>query len=592
MPNFINRQDLEFLLHEVGGLDELLEQPRFAEHDRAGVSAMLDLAEQIGEARFQPCAGPIDANPPTFDGDRVHIPDAMRQAVAAYCEAGLMGASFPEEHGGLQTPYLVSSALGAILTGANPSLMAYPSLTTAAANLILVQGSDEQKARYLQPMLESRFFGTMCLSEPQAGSSLGDIRTKAIRDEDGSWRLEGSKMWISAGEHDMAENIIHLVLARTEDAPPGSRGISLFIVPRNRVDENGQVGALNHVTLAGLNHKMGQRGSINCVLNFGDSGPCRAELVGEVNKGLAGMFQMMNEARIAVGLAAAMTGYAGYLEALAYAKERLQGRPVTDPDPAKPPVPIIEHADVRRMLLAQKAYVEGSLALVLYCGELIDRESVGSEADRHRAGRLLAYLTPIAKAWPSDYALKANELAVQVLGGYGYTPDYPAERLYRDNRINAIHEGTNGIQSLDLLGRKLPMENGALLRTLVETIGEDIARAESAGLTEEAAAVAEAVDRLVAVSRRLLAIHGEHGVEVYLANSYVYLELAGHTVIAWMWLRQARAAAARETQDAFTRGKRQAARYFLRWELPKTQQWAAILESADRTCLDMEAAWF
>ena len=288
-----------------------------------------------------------------------------------------------------------------------------------------------------------------------------------------------------------------------------------------------------------------------------------------------------------------MTGYAGYREALAYAKERPQGRPIDDPDPTKPPVPIIEHADVRRMLLAQKAFVEGGLALILYCGELIDREIVGDEAECKRAARLLAFLTPIAKAWPSDYCLKANDLAIQVLGGYGYTPDYPVERLYRDNRINPIHEGTNGIQSIDLLGRKLPMEGGKLLRTLLAEIEKDTQAAREAGLEEEAGQMAEAAIRLAEVSQRLMEIHAEEGVQVFMANSYAYLELAGHTVIAWMWLRQATAAATSgNPDDPFYAGKRQAARYFLNRELPQTVQWAEVLGSADRTFLDMQPDWF
>lgn len=592
MPNFYSRRDLEFLLFDVSALAQLLERDYFAEHDQEGVVAMIDVAEQLAEEQFQPHAAKLDANEPTFDGEKVHLIPEVAEALDAYRESGLAGLPFSEADGGLQAPFTVAKALGCIICGANQSTPAYTSLTSAAANLISVQGSDDQKARYLPPMLAGQFYGTMCLSEPHAGSSLGDIRTKAIQSDDGSWRLEGTKMWISAGDHELSENIVHLVLAKAEGAPAGSKGISLFIVPKYQINEDGSVGERNGVTLAGLNHKMGQRGSVNTVLNFGESGPCQAELVGEVNKGLAGMFQMMNEARIDVGLAAAMTGYAGYLESLAYAKERPQGRPVTDPDPSKPPIPIIQHTDVKRMLLAQKAYVEGALGLIIYCSELIDWELVGDDAERKRASNLLQFLTPIAKAWPSDWCLKANELAIQVHGGYGYTRDYPVERLYRDNRINPIHEGTNGIQSLDLLGRKLPMGGGALLRETIGAISADIAEAKPYDHNDEAKRMQAAVDQLARVSARLGEIAAEKGPEHYLANSYAYLELVGHTVVAWMWLRQLNALAAKGLTDDFAKGKRQAAQYFFRCELPKTEQWAEQLESGDTSSLDMQAEWF
>ncbi len=592
MPNFFNRQDLEFLLFDVGGLTELLQRPRFAAHDRDGVEAMIDVSEQLAEEKFQPHAALIDAEEPTFDGERVHMIPEVKEALDAYNEAGLIGLPFAEAHGGLQAPFVLAKALGCIFSGANASTPAYPSLTSAAANLIAVQGSDQQKKRYLPGMLDGRFFGTMCLSEPHAGSSLGDIRTKAIEQSDGSWRIEGTKMWISAGDHELSENIVHLVLAKVDGAPAGSKGISLFVVPKFRVAEDGTIAARNDVNLAGLNHKMGQRGSINTVLNFGDAGDCHGELVGEVNKGLAGMFQMMNEARIDVGLGATMTGYAGYLEAVAYAKERPQGRPIDDPDPAKPPIPIIEHTDVRRMLLAQKAYVEGALGLILYCSELIDRETSSETQEHEWAKRLLAFLTPVAKAWPSDYCLKANELAIQVHGGYGYTRDYPVERLYRDNRINPIHEGTNGIQSIDLLGRKLPMQGGSALRAVIETMQGDIAIAKARGNEAEAGQLSEGVERLQRVSEHLLKVAQSEGPQRFMANSYVYLELVGHTVVAWMWLRQINAVALAEQETDFHAGKRQAARYFFNWELPKTVQWAELLEATDSTCLDMQVNWF
>ncbi len=328
-------------------------------------------------------------------------------------------------------------------------------------------------------MYEGRFFGTMCLSEPHAGSSLGDIRCSAEPIGNGDYRIRGSKMWISGGEHELSENIVHLVLAKLPDAPPGVKGISLFLVPRLRPDgDDGHHD--NHVVLAGLNHKMGQRGIVNRLLNFGEGGDCIGQLVGEPNRGLAQMFHMMNEARLEVGLGSVAVAYAGYRHSLAYAAQRPQGRHPDQRDPATGQVMIIEHADVRRMLLRQKSIVEGGLALCLYAARLVDEERTASlNEGRHDAHLLLELLTPVCKAWCSHYGLQANELAIQVLGGYGYTRDYPVERLYRDNRINPIHEGTNGIQSIDLLGRKVALQDGAAMRRLMLLIQDDIAAADA-----------------------------------------------------------------------------------------------------------------
>ncbi len=353
---------------------------------------------------------------------------------------------------------------------ANVGTSGYPFLTMANANLLLAHGSPEQIETWVGPMLEGRYFGTMCLSEPGAGSSLADVTTRAEPQPDGTYRLFGNKMWISAGEHELSENIVHLVLARVAGAPDGVKGLSLFIVPKVLPD-----GTRNDVTLAGLNHKMGFRGTTNTLLNFGEKGGAVGDLVGEEGRGLAAMFHMMNEARIGVGLGAMALGYTGYLKSLQYAKERLQGRA---PGAAGTPVPIAEHADVKRMLLAQKSYVEGALALLLYCSRLVDEEKTAETADERDAAHLLLdVLTPIAKSWPSQWCLAANDLAIQVHGGYGYTRDYDVEQHYRDNRLNPIHEGTHGIQGQDLLGRKVVMQGGAGLLALVGAIDETIARA-------------------------------------------------------------------------------------------------------------------
>jgi butyryl-CoA dehydrogenase len=510
----------------------------------------------------------------------VHVHEEVGKALRVFADAGFLGAGLPAEVGGMQLPVTVTQAVMAWFQAANVGTSAYPFLTVANANLLLAHGSPEQVETWVKPMLEGRYFGTMCLSEPQAGSSLADITTRAEPQPDGSYKVVGNKMWISGGDHELSENIVHLVLARIPGSPPGAKGISLFLVPKVLPS-----GERNDVVLAGLNHKMGFRGTVNTLLNFGERGGATGWLVGKENAGLSAMFHMMNEARIGVGLGATCLGYSGYLHALAYARTRPQGRPVAAKDPTTPMVPLVEHPDVRRMLLASKAYVEGALALELYCARLVDEERTGD--DPARAHLLLEVLTPIAKSWPSQWCLKADDLAIQVHGGYGYTREYAVEQLYRDNRLNPIHEGTHGIQALDLLGRKVVMQGGAGLALLAETIGATTARARGLGLQEEPDALDAAVGRVVEVTQTLWAT-GDPALA--LANASVYLEAAGHVVMAWMWLEQLLAAHGKDGD--FYDGKRAAARYFFTWELPTTGPQLDLLASLDRTTLDMRDAWF
>jgi butyryl-CoA dehydrogenase len=588
----IPRRDLDFQVHEVLDTAGLCSAPRFADHDRAVFDGVFDAAYRIATERFLPYAALTDVQEPRFEDGAVWMVPQTRDALAALNEARFPAAAFDAGHGGLQLPRTVSQACSAVFAGANVGFHSYAMLTAGAANLILAFGSSDQQCRYARPMLEGRYFGTMCLSETGAGSSLADIRTQATPRADGRYLLSGTKMWISGGEHDLAENIVHLVLARVPGGPAGVNGISLFIVPRRRVNADGTLGEANDVRLTGLNHKMGWRGTVNTVLAFGENGGCLGELVGEPQHGLAYMFRMMNEARIGVGVCAVALGYAGYRYALGYARERLQGRPPGDKDPASAPVPIIRHADVRRMLLAQKAWVEGGLALVLYCARLMDEMAVsGDPEQRARLEVLLELLTPIAKSWPSEFCLEANKLAIQVLGGYGYTRDYPVERLYRDNRLNHIHEGTYGIHGLDLLGRKVQLRGGRALRELGARM-----RA-TAGEARRDPALAACADQLEAgigdierTTRRLLSAASQGRAELALANATLYLEALGQLTVAWRWLEQARVAAAalaRSSTDeaAFYRGKLAACRYFFNYELPRIRPTLALLLDLDDTAL-------
>ena len=595
--NLLSRRDLDFLLYEWLRIDELTKRERFAEHSRETFDGVLDLCEQLATRYFAPHNKKSDANEPSFDGDKVTVIGEVKDAWDAFAQAELMAMSMDQRLGGAQLPATIAEAGFAWFSAANVSTTGYLMLTMANANLLAKFGTAEQVEAFLKPMLAGRFSGTMALSETQAGSSLADILTRAEPQDDGTYRLFGSKMWISGAEHELTENIVNLVLAKIPGGAPGTKGISLFVVPKFLVDADGSVGERNDVTLAGLNHKMGQRGITNTVLNFGEGrftpgGKPGAVgyLVGEPHRGLAYMFTMMNEARLGVGMGAVSLGYTGYLKSLEYARGRPQGRPVLAKDPSAPQVPIIEHADVKRMLLAQKAYVEGGMALLLYCAKLVDlAHSAESEEERDSTGLLLDILTPVGKSWPSQWCLEANNLAIQVHGGYGYTREYDVEQHYRDNRLNPIHEGTHGIQSLDLLGRKVTQRGGASLAALGDAVAATVATANAAG--GEAAELAAQLDatwqRLVAVTT---AMFGSGDVEAALANSVVYLEAFGHIVVAWMWLEQLLAANGR-TGD-FYDGKRQAARYFFRYELPKTAPQLDLLESLDRTTLEMRDSWF
>ncbi|QQX85834.1 acyl-CoA dehydrogenase [Cupriavidus necator] len=620
MSMILSRRDLNFVLYEWLKVDELTRIPRYADHSRETFDAALDTCEKIATDLFAPHNKKNDQQEPHFDGETVSIIPEVSTALKAFCEAGLMAAGQDYELGGMQLPVVVEKAGFAYFKGANVGTSSYPFLTIGNANLLLTHGTPAQVETFVKPEMEGRFFGTMCLSEPQAGSSLSDITTRAEYEGESplgaQYRLRGNKMWISAGEHELSDNIVHLVLAKIPGSDgkliPGVKGISLFIVPKYLVNEDGSLGEHNDVVLAGLNHKMGYRGTTNCLLNFGEGmkyqpgGKAGAigYLVGEPHKGLACMFHMMNEARIGVGLGAVMLGYTGYLHALDYARNRPQGRAVGPggKDAASPQVKLVEHADIRRMLLAQKSYVEGGLALNLYCARLVDEEeaaaAAGNEAAHARLALLLDILTPIAKSWPSQWCLEANNLAIQVHGGYGYTREYNVEQFYRDNRLNPIHEGTHGIQGLDLLGRKVVMKDGAAFKLLGERVQDTIGRALAAGdaeLSQQAGALGAATKRLAEVTQALWSAGDPN---VTLANASVYLEAFGHVVVAWIWLEQALLAQAAlprangKDDEDFYRGKLAAAAYFFRWELPKVGPQLALLESLDRTTLDMQDAWF
>ncbi len=595
----IDRRDLDFQLYEMLDTVSLCQRARFHEHDRATFDAVIDSAERLAREHFATHNAKADQNEPRFVDGRVEMIPEVKEAIDAFAEAGFIAGRYDEDLGGMQLPETVMTACSGFFTAANPGTAGYPFLTTAAANVIRIFGSDEQRSLYMQPMLTGRFTGTMALTEPQAGSSLADLTTTATPTDDGHYLVKGSKLYISGGEHELGDNIVNLVLARIRGAPAGVKGISMFIVPKYRLDEQGNPAERNGISLAGLIHKLGYRGTTSTALSFGDDDVSHGYLIGEPHKGLQYMFQMMNEARLGVGFGATAIGYRGYLLSLEYARDRRQGRLPSIKDPQSPPVRIIEHADVRRMLLAQKSYVEGAMALCLFGARLVDdSQTHPDEQKRKDAEALLDLLTPVIKAWPSEYGTRANDLAIQVLGGAGYTREYPVEQCWRDNRLNPIHEGTNGIQALDLLGRKIWQAKAQGLRLLSEAVRKDIERASDNQCRVLALELGEKLQQVAAVTGHLGKAMTDHGPDRTLANASVYLRLFGHVTVAWMWLRQANVAAQRltespsESDQNFYRGKLQAARYFFTWELPTVSSDIGLLEALDDTCFAMRDEWF
>ena len=592
------RHTIDFLLNDWLRTAELAQRERFSEHSRETFDAVLDTCERIAREKFAPFNRLIDIEEPRFDGEKVILPQATHDAAAAYAESGMLSAAQDYENGGMQLPYSVEAAANAFFACASIGISS-SMLTTGNANLLMVHGTTAQKEVFAKNEFSGRFSGTMCLSEPQAGSSLSDITTRAVPDGAGfeadalgpRYRLKGNKMWISSGEHELSENIIHLVLAKIPDASgklvPGTRGISLFIVPKKMVRPDGSLtGERNDVALAGLNHKLGWRGTTNTLLNFGEGAGAVGYLVGQPGEGLRCMFHMMNEARIGVGIAASMLGLAGYYASLDYAKSRPQGRPIgaSGKDASQPQVRIIEHSDVKRMLLAQKSYGEGALALELYCARLVDEQHTADAAAADEARLLLEVLTPIAKSWPSEWCLEANSLAIQVHGGYGYTRDFPVEQYWRDNRLNMIHEGSHGIQAMDLLGRKVLMENGRGMQLLAQRIQATCARAaKHPNLSAHAKALGEALGAVGSATKAAWATQNPHEA---LANAVPYMQAFGHTVLAWIWLDVALATIAADpaASQSASQGRLGAAQFFYHYELPKIGAWLSVVQSRDLTC--------
>ncbi|MFT3766558.1 MAG: acyl-CoA dehydrogenase [Minicystis sp.] len=592
----LDDRDVAFLLYDVHEADRLCALPAFAEHARDTFDLLLDSSRRLARDVLFPAYRAMDVEPPVLERGRVRVHPAMRSIYPRIAELGLLNATRPPEAGGQRLPQIIATAAMGYLLAGNLGAAGFAFLSTGAAHLIEAFGSDVLKETYMRRMYGGQWTGTMALTEPQAGSSLSDVKTTATPTGDGHYLLRGSKIFISGGDHDVTENVVNLALARIEGAPPGIKGVSLFVVPRRRVEGGALVD--NDVETAGLVHKIGWRGIPSVILSLGERGDCHGYLLGQPNQGISYMFQMMNEARILIGLSGAATALVAYHEAVAYARVRVQGRPLVSRDPTQPQIPIIEHADVRRMLLRQKAIAEGALSIVLAAAKQADLAAYAeSPEDRRRAALLLDLLTPVAKSFPAEKGFEANALSVQVHGGYGYSSEYLPEAWLRDQKLNSIHEGTTGIQSMDLLGRKVVAAGGEALRIFAAEVASAIARARSAGVS---AALCDEVERAITTVTALTAELAGMGLAGdaprMMLHSADYLDLFSTVAVAWQWLLQA--AAAREAlargdgPSGFYEGKLCAAQYWIATEVPRIAHLAALCRSAEDSYARMQPAWF
>ena len=593
MTAFYSKKDLLFQLFENQNCLELIELPYFSDHSKETFTLVLEAAEQIAEKSLYPIFREMDRKEPQVIDGKIHIHPGMRDIIRKFGEDGWINAIFPYNEGGQQLPWTIHMAAGFIFQAANYSASVFPFLTTGSANLIRTFGSLELKERFTPKMYSGKWQGTMALTEPDAGSSLSDLTTAAIpSSEYGVYKIKGQKIYISAGDHDACENIIHLMLARIVGAPVGTRGISLFVVPKIRLD-----GTPNDVLTQGIYHKMGYKGAPIAHLMIGSNDDCEGYLVGEPNQGLKYMFQMMNEARLGVGMNAVAIATAAFQASLTYAKERPQGRKISEKELQKPQIPIIEHADVKRMLLFQKSVAEGSLSLLIYCGILSDKISQESaEEKKAEMEALLDLLTPIAKSYPSDMGVQSTSMAVQVLGGAGYTTDFPVEQYFRESRIHPIHEGTTGIHGLDLLGRKVWMRDG---------LGWKVLQQEISSTLKEAIELEELIDLSHQFENQLkkfnhataeLLFKRNQDPEKFLADATLFLEASGIVCIAWMCMKQAisaqRAINKGAMDQAFYFGKIETARFYMEYELPKIIGLVHRFDSSSYPTLTMQKEWF
>ncbi|MGI6412350.1 MAG: acyl-CoA dehydrogenase [Syntrophomonadaceae bacterium] len=592
---FISRRNIDFLLYEVFNVEKLTQYEYFQDHNRQTFNLVVDTAYKLASKKLFPVFPEMESHPPRFVDGIARVHPAVKNIMQEFGRGGWINAALPYEYGGQQIPSVIQSIIHFIFAAANSSLTVYSSLTFGAANLIVSFGSQELKDTYLENMFAGRWQGTMALTEPDAGSSLADIKTQALDTGLGYYKIKGTKIFISAGDTDAVENTVHMMLARIKGAPAGTKGISLFVVPKYRIGNNGQL-VYNDLTCNGIEQKMGYKGCPICQLSMGDNNDCHGFLVGEPNKGLNYMFQMMNEKRVKVGIIAASKATACYQAALEYCNQRLQGRRIIDEkDPLSPQIPIIEHPDVKRMLLFQKAICEGSLSLCLQASLYLDLSNRGNQEYQ-----LLAdFLIPVVKSYPAEMGILSTSAAIQCLGGYGYCQDFPVEQYYRDIRIDAIHEGTTGIQAKDLLGRKVTMKNGKACQLFIEEIQATINLAQQIPeLQPYANRLAAALNLFSDVTSYLLNIYRAGDAERFQADATVYLMMTGILAVGWQWLLQAITAfnalsgAVTDSDRNFYNGKLYTMQYFFNYEIPKTSALAETLKQDNAVTMEIKPKHF
>jgi len=611
----VDEQDANFVLFEQLRIEELCNHPLYSEFSRDIFEMTLKEAQKLAVNEIMPTNVIGDREGAKRDGDMVRVPEAFHKIWRLYTEGGWIAMSEPPDVGGQGMPSVLGIACNEYFVAANPAFSTFPGLTHGAARLIHNYGTEEQKRKYMFKMFSGEWAGTMCLTEPQAGSDVGNLKTSARRNPDGTFSITGTKIFITDGNHNLTENIIHPVLARIEGAPAGTKGISLFIVPKILVNPDGSLGRPNDIHVGGIEHKMGLHGSPTCVLNFGDEGQCIGELLGEENQGMRIMFQMMNEARIGVGLQGLAIASTAYLHALKYAKERIQGSDIKDfKNPEAPRVPIIRHPDVRRMLMYMKSLTEGIRGMIYFVGYCTDRaRTAQDENERNKWMGFVDLLTPVVKAYSTDMGFRVVETALQVHGGYGYIKDYPIEQFLRDIKISSIYEGTNGIQALDLVARKLGMGKGMVFMSFLGEVSQFLERSKGHEALANELSLLEQAKNSVAEVAMFFATKAREDLSIPVLYACPFLELFGDMVVGWQLLWQATIAhtklqrlleeksiaeeAKREfleenREAAYYAGKIAAARFFANTFLTLSPAKAKAIKTADRSPLDIPEAGF
>ena len=587
---YYNREHLNFILFDVLKADTVTKYEYFSDHDKEALQMYIDATDQFAKEYLFPHLVEMDRKQPELVDGRIRVHHVHKDIMLKSGENGWISILASKEVGGLQMPAVFSTAASFILGAANYSGCVFVGLTMGAAHLIETFADKKYHDVYLPKMFAGEWQGTMALTEPGAGSSLSDVVSTAEKQDDGTYKISGQKIFISCGDSDVVDNVVHLMLARVKGAPAGTKGISMFIVPRERIKDDGTL-EHNDVTSIGVYHKMGYKGAPIAHLSFGENNDCKGWLVGEENKGLSYMFQMMNEARISVGLHATSISSAAYYASLKYANERLQGRNIAEKNPELPQTPIINHADVKRMLLFQKTFIDGALCLELQCSYFSDMARVTEGEEQEKYHLLLELLTPVAKSYPAEMSNFSTSTAIQIFGGYGFTKDFIAEQYYRETRIHTIHEGTTAIHGLDLLGRKVMMKGGKAVMFLMQEVMGDIAKAKQHDNTKmHAATLEKKLGQLQDLSMHLMGVAQKEGVEAYLSDATLYLELFGTLVMGWQWLKMANTCNESSTLDAdFKDSKFLCCNYFFEYELPKAEGLFTRLKSTNRVTVGVNS---